>query len=61
LAMSISLVLLLGIAVWLVHKYCHMKVLHGLICALFGFYLASSSLAPAIRSTLAAIIHAFSG
>jgi len=60
LAISISLVLLLGIAVWLVHRYGHMKVWHGLICALFGFYLASSSVAPAIRSTLTAIIGSFS-
>ena len=61
LAISISLVLVLGIAVWLVHKYGHMKVWHGLICALFGFYLATSSLAPDIRETLTTIIHAFNG
>lgn len=52
LAISVSLVLVLGIAVWLVHKYGHMKVWHGLICTLFGFYLASSTLAPDIRRPL---------
>jgi hypothetical protein len=61
LAISISLVLVLGIAVWWLHKYNGMKVWHGLICALFGFYLATSSLAPEIRNTMTAIIHALTG
>ena len=60
-AISVSLVLVLGIAVWLIHKYGHLKIWHGLISAAFGFYLAGSSFAPAIRSTLTAIFHAFSG
>jgi hypothetical protein len=60
-AISLSLVLVLGIAVWLVHKYGHMKIWHGLISATFGFYLAGGSFAPAIRTTLTAILHAFSG
>jgi hypothetical protein len=61
LVISISLVLVLGIAVWWLHKYNAMKVWHGLICVLFGFYLATSSLAPEIRSTVSAVIRALSG
>ena len=61
LAISISLVLVLGIAVWALHKYNGMKVWHGLLCVLFGFYLASSSLAPEINTTMTAIIHALTG
>ncbi len=60
-AISISLVLVLGVAVWALHKYNGMKVWHGLICVLFGFYLASTSLAPEIRTTVTAIIHALTG
>ena len=60
-AISISLVLVLGIAVWMLHKYAGMKVWHGVVCALFGFYLAASSFAPEIRTTMIAIIHALSG
>jgi hypothetical protein len=61
LAISVSLVLLLAIAVWLLHKYGGLKVWHGLVCILFGFYLASSSLAPQITTTLTAFIHALTG
>ena len=34
---------LLAVAVWLLHKFAALKLWHGLICVLFGFYLASSS------------------
>lgn len=60
-AISLSLVLVLGIAAWVLHKYAGLKVWHGLICVLFGFYLATSTLAPEIRTTLTAIIHALTG
>ena len=60
-AISLSLVLVLSIAVWVLHKYAGLKVWHGVICVLFGFYLATSTLAPEIRTTLTAIIHAVTG
>jgi hypothetical protein len=60
-AISLSLVLVLGIAVWVLHKYAGLRVWHGVICVLFGFYLATSTLAPEIRTTLSAIIHALTG
>ena len=53
-----SLVLVLAIAVWWLHKYNAMKIWHGLICILFGFYLATSSLAPEIRNTITSVIRA---
>jgi hypothetical protein len=61
LAISISLVLVLAVAVWLLHKYGGLKVWHGIVCVLFGFYLASSSLAPEISTTVTAIIRALTG
>jgi hypothetical protein len=60
-AVSISLVVLLGVAVWLLHRYGGMKTWQGLVCVLFGFYLSATSLAPQIRSTITAIIRALSG
>ena len=48
-------------AVWLLHKYAGLKIWHGVICILFGFYLATSSLAPEIRTTVTAIIRALTG
>jgi hypothetical protein len=60
-AISLSLVLVLGIAVGLLHKCAGLRVWHGVICLLFGFYLAASTLAPEIRTTVAAIIRALTG
>ena len=60
-AISLSLVLVLGVVVWLLHRYAGLKVLHGVICVLFGFFLAATSFAPEIRTTVTAIIRALSG
>jgi hypothetical protein len=60
-AISISLVLVLAVAVWLLHKYGGLKVWQAVICILFGFYLATTSFAPEIRTTVTAIIHALTG
>ena len=60
-AISVSLVLVLGVVVWLLHRYAGLKVWHGVICVLFGFFLATTSFAPEIRTTVTAIIHALTG
>ena len=60
-AISISLITLLAIAVWALYKFASLKLWHGLVCILFGFYLASSSVAPEIRTTVTSIIHALTG
>ena len=53
-AISLSLVLVLGIAVWVLHKYAGLKVWHGVICVLFGFYLASTWFASFINALVTA-------
>lgn len=58
---SISLVLVFAVAVWLLYRYGHLKVWHALVCIAFGFYLATSSIAPVIRTTLTAVIRAIAG
>ena len=60
-AISLSLVLVLGVVVWLLHRYGGLKPWHGFICVMFGFFLATSSLAPEIRTTVTAIIRALTG
>ena len=60
-AISISLIALLGVAVLALYKFAGLKLWHGLACILFGFYLASSSFAPEIRTTVTSIIHALTG
>ncbi len=60
-AISISLIPVLAVAVWPLYRFAGLKLWHGLMCVLFGFYLASSSVAPEIRTTVTAIIHALTG
>jgi hypothetical protein len=56
LAISLSVVLLLGIAVWVLHRYAGLKFWHAAICVLFGFYLAATTAAPAIRHVMHSIV-----
>jgi hypothetical protein len=61
LAISISLIVLLAAAVWLLYRFAGLRLWHGLVCILLGFYLASSSAAPEIRTTVASIIRSLTG
>ena len=58
---SLSAVLLLGAVVFLLWRYAGLRPWHGIICALLGFYLASSSAAPYIRDSSRAVVHWLSG
>ena len=60
-AISVSLIALLAVAVWALYKFAGLKLWHGIVCILFGFYLAASSVAPEIRTTVTSIIHALTG
>ena len=48
LTVSLSAALLLGAGVYLLCRYAGLRILHAAVCTIFGFYLASSSLAPDI-------------
>ncbi|MFC7216933.1 hypothetical protein ACFQLX_01910 [Streptomyces polyrhachis] len=48
--LSVSGVLLLGIVVFLFFRKDGLKFSHALICALFGFYLAGTAIAPGIHA-----------
>jgi len=37
------------------HPYAGLKILHAAVCIIFGFYLASSSLAPDIANITASL------
>jgi uncharacterized membrane protein len=56
LAVSISLVVLLGIAVFLLCRYAGLRIMHALVCIMLGFFLASSSLAPEISHLTSSLI-----
>jgi hypothetical protein len=55
--LSVSTVLFLLIVVLLLVKQGGLKTGHALMCILLGFYLASSSLAPTIRSLTTNVTH----
>ena len=57
---TISAALLFGIGVVLMLKYRAVNIGAALVAALFGFYLASTGVAPAVRHTVAAIATAIS-
>ncbi|WP_405882271.1 hypothetical protein OG762_28915 [Streptomyces sp. NBC_01136] len=49
-ALSISAVVLLAIIVVILVRKSGLKAGHAVVCVLFGFYLASSTMAPTISS-----------
>jgi hypothetical protein len=48
LTVTLSVATLLGAAVFLLCRYAGLKIWHAAVCTVFGFYLASTSLAPQI-------------
>lgn len=60
-AISISVLVLLLILAVIFLRSGGLKVSHALVCALLGFYLASTSLAPTIHSGVAATADIVSG
>jgi hypothetical protein len=58
---SLSAVLLLGVVVVMLCRYAGLRPWHGIICALLGFYLASSTVGPQISDAGRAVVHWLSG
>jgi hypothetical protein len=55
LTVSISAALLMGAGVFLLCRYAGLRVWHAAVCVVFGFYLASSSLAPDIANVMTSL------
>lgn len=53
--LSVSLVVLLGLLVWFLIRYANLATWHAAVCVLFGFWLASTGLAPYIRQASQAV------
>jgi hypothetical protein len=58
LAVTLSALALLAVAVFVLCRYAGLRVLHALVCILFGFFLASSSFAPDITRIVTSLIRA---
>lgn len=52
---SISAALLMGAAVYVLCRYAGLRIWHAAVCIIFGFYLASSSLAPDIANIMTSL------
>lgn len=53
---TLSVLLVLGVAVVVLCRYSGLRVLHALVCILLGFYLASSGFAPDISRFVSSLI-----
>ncbi|GAB3970490.1 hypothetical protein [Streptomyces sp. 549] len=60
-ALSISAVVLLAIIVFLLIKKSGLKAMHAVICVLFGFFLAGSSMAPTISDLTSSVANMVGG
>ncbi|MCC0094617.1 hypothetical protein K7B10_07430 [Streptomyces flavotricini] len=60
-AISVSVVVLLAVCVVLLVRKGGLNTGHALVCTLLGFYLASSSMAPAISQLAANVARLISG
>lgn len=54
---SLSFVLLLAVFIYLLWRYARLPLWQVVICALFGFYLASSSAGPHVASVVESFTH----
>lgn len=57
---SVPLVAILGAGVWLAWRYMGLRVWHGVVCLLFGFFLAATSAAPEIRRLVTVLVQSLS-
>jgi hypothetical protein len=58
---SLSAVLLLGGLVFLLWRYARLPLWQAGVCAMFGFFLASTSVGPHIANALRTFAHFLSG
>jgi hypothetical protein len=58
---SVSVVGLLAAVVWVLRRWAGLRPWHAGVCVIFGFYLASSSLAPALTRLGAALARTITG
>ena len=52
---TISAALMLGTGVFILCRYAGLRIWHAAVCVIFGFYLASFSLAPDIANVMTSL------
>jgi hypothetical protein len=56
LTVTLSAALLMGTVVVILCRYAGLRIWHAAVCVIFGFYLASSSLAPDIANVMTSLL-----
>lgn len=59
--LSLSIVVLLGALVFALCRWAGLRPWHAAVCALFGFFVASTSAAPYVRDGVAAVARFLAG
>ncbi|MEU5002502.1 hypothetical protein [Streptomyces sp. NPDC021622] len=59
--LSISSVVLLGVIVFLFFRKDGLKASHAVVCALFGFFMAGTAIAPSIKAGSASLASLLGG
>jgi hypothetical protein len=58
---AVSAVILLGVFVYLLWRYARLPLWQAVLCAAFGYFLASSSIGPDIGDALRALARLIAG
>lgn len=58
---SVSVVLLLGVLIFFLIRYAKLRTWQALLCILFGYYIASTSLGQYLNTAVTAVAHLISG
>ncbi|WP_433326540.1 hypothetical protein [Spirillospora sp. CA-294931] len=57
---SVPLVVILGAVAWVAWRYMGLRAWHLVVCLLFGFLLAATSIAPEIDRMVTGLVRVFS-
>lgn len=57
---SVLVVVILGAVVWVAWRYMGLRGWHIVVCLLFGFFLAATSVAPEIRRLVSLLVQSVS-
>ncbi|GAB3428433.1 hypothetical protein [Flindersiella endophytica] len=61
LAISVPFVIALGALIFILHKFAGLKWWHAAVCALFGFYVATTAFAPTVTNLVSGLVRLLSG
>ena len=58
---SVSIVLLLGVLIFFLIRYAKLRAWQALLCVVFGYYVASTSIGQYLNTAVTAVVRLISG